>query len=250
MARIRSIKPEFWTSSQVMECSRDARLLFIGLWNFCDDHGRHPWSPKQIKALVLPADELSASDVESMMLELEANGLIVRYSANGRDFFAVTGWHHQKIDKRQSAKYPGPECEESASVRRIVAECAANSRGTVSTERKGEEGKGEEDTEDNNRSGLDTAAAVSGDARYAFGGKTIKLTTKDLKAWQAAYPHITVTAELYALDEWAGQQAKWYPAVSAALAKREREAVIAIEQAKATGMAKGTGPPAYRETRI
>lgn len=41
MARIRTIKPEFWTAEQVMELSRDARLLFIGMWNFCDDAGVH-----------------------------------------------------------------------------------------------------------------------------------------------------------------------------------------------------------------
>lgn len=34
MARIRTIKPEFWTSEQVMGCAPLARLLFIGLWNF------------------------------------------------------------------------------------------------------------------------------------------------------------------------------------------------------------------------
>ena len=42
MARIRTIKPEFWTSEQVVDCSPTARLLFIGLWNFCDDGGVHP----------------------------------------------------------------------------------------------------------------------------------------------------------------------------------------------------------------
>jgi hypothetical protein len=46
MARIRTIRPEFWTSEQVTECSMPARLLFIGLWNFCDDGGRMPYSPK------------------------------------------------------------------------------------------------------------------------------------------------------------------------------------------------------------
>lgn len=59
MARIRTIKPEFWTSEQVMNCSRDARLLFIGLWNFCDDYGRHPANSKQLKALIFPDDNLS-----------------------------------------------------------------------------------------------------------------------------------------------------------------------------------------------
>lgn len=37
MSSYRAVKLEFWTSDQVMSCSREARLLFIGLWNFCDD---------------------------------------------------------------------------------------------------------------------------------------------------------------------------------------------------------------------
>ena len=42
MARIRTIKPEFWASEQVMDCKPVTRLLFIGLWNFVDDFGRAP----------------------------------------------------------------------------------------------------------------------------------------------------------------------------------------------------------------
>ena len=30
-----------WTSEQIVECSPIARLLFIGMWNFCDDGGNH-----------------------------------------------------------------------------------------------------------------------------------------------------------------------------------------------------------------
>ena len=36
MARNRMIKPEFWSSETLMSISRDARLTFIGIWNFCD----------------------------------------------------------------------------------------------------------------------------------------------------------------------------------------------------------------------
>jgi len=39
MARIRTIKPEFWTDGDMFKLSRDARLFYIGLWNFCDDNG-------------------------------------------------------------------------------------------------------------------------------------------------------------------------------------------------------------------
>jgi hypothetical protein len=113
MARIRSIKPDFWTSEQIMECSPNARLMFIGLWNFCDDHGRHPLAPKQIKALLFPSDDITADDVSRMFGELSANDLLTTYSVDGKEYFQVTGWHHQKIDKPQKPKYPAPLQEHS-----------------------------------------------------------------------------------------------------------------------------------------
>lgn len=105
MARIRTIKPEFWTSEQVMECSVMARLLFIGLWNFCDDAGNHPASARTIKAEIFPADDISTDDVSRLLYELSSNGLIVLYAAQGKDYWHVTGWNHQKIDK-PTFKYP------------------------------------------------------------------------------------------------------------------------------------------------
>lgn len=108
MARIRTIKPEFWTSEQVMECSPTARLLFIGLWNFCDDVGRMAMSPKRIKAQIMPSDDVTSSDVLGMLQELSTNGLIRFYAVDGKDYLAVTGWQHQRIDKPQKPLTPDP----------------------------------------------------------------------------------------------------------------------------------------------
>ncbi|MEE3636512.1 DnaT-like ssDNA-binding domain-containing protein [Pseudomonas sp. AL 58] len=105
MARIRTIKPEFWTSEQVMECSALARLLFIGVWNFCDDAGNHPLSPKTLKALVFPGDDITASQVESLLAELLSNDLISIYEHSSKQYLHVNGWHHQKID-RPTIKHP------------------------------------------------------------------------------------------------------------------------------------------------
>lgn len=134
MARIRTIKPEFWASEQIMECSRNARLLFIGLWNFCDDHGRAPWKPRQIKAQVFPGDDdVSVDDVTGWLQELSTNDLIMRYAVDGVDYFVVTGWHHQRIDKPQKPKCPAPPQDHSA-----------NDPGPFPPDRKGKEGKGRE----------------------------------------------------------------------------------------------------------
>lgn len=133
MARIRTIKPEFWTSAQLLECSTNARLLFIGLWNFSDDSGRHPDNAKQVKAEIFPADDFSLKEIQGMLDELSKNDLIRRYTVDSKGFFTITGWHHQRIDKPQPAKYPGPDQADSES-----------DLGTFPPDRKGEEGKGED----------------------------------------------------------------------------------------------------------
>ena len=120
MSRIRSIKPEFWTSEQILECSPIARLMFIGMWNFADDCGRMPCSPKSIKAQVFPADDLSLDTVRALINELSANGLILIYSVEGKEYLEITGWSHQRIDKPQPAKYPAPFAEDSGNAPRML----------------------------------------------------------------------------------------------------------------------------------
>ena len=93
-----------------------ARLMFIGLWNFADDAGRHPLSAKQVKAEIFPADDLTGENILGMLDELSRNDLIVRYAVDGKEYLQITGWHHQRIDKPQKAKHPGPEDERSANV--------------------------------------------------------------------------------------------------------------------------------------
>lgn len=138
MPRIRSTKPEFWSSGQVMECSRNARLLFLGLWNFCDDKGRHTWKPKQCRAEVFPGDDdLSDNDVLNMLTELVDNGLIARYEVDGQEYFYVTGWSHQRIDKPQKAKYPPP-----------FQECYENDMGTFPPDTIGKDRIGKDSVED------------------------------------------------------------------------------------------------------
>jgi hypothetical protein len=123
MSRIRTIKPDFWSSEQVMACSRSSRLLFIGLWNFCDDAGRHVDSAKTIKAQLFPGDDdIDSSSVRGMIDELSSNGLLQKYEVDGRAYLQVTGWDHQRIDKPRPSKLPGPKFDDhSTNVRRPFA---------------------------------------------------------------------------------------------------------------------------------
>lgn len=113
MARIRTIKPEFWTSEQVANCSRDARLLFVGMWNFCDDAGIHPKSYKRLKLEILPGDNCSDDDIKRWVTELIQVGLIVEYSVDETHYWMITGWHHQRIEK-PNYRYPKPKTKETS----------------------------------------------------------------------------------------------------------------------------------------
>jgi hypothetical protein len=106
MARIRSIKPEFWTDEKVVAISPLARLVFIGLWNFVDDYGRAPYSPARLKMQILPADP---ADILEILGEIRRASLITVYQVDGKEFLEVSGFvKHQKVDKRAASKHPAP----------------------------------------------------------------------------------------------------------------------------------------------
>src|SRR5450830_542449 len=141
MARIRTTKPEFWTSEQVVECTPIARLLFIGMWNFCDDHGLHPASVKRLKMEVFPSDTLDDAAIQNMVDELESAKLLHSYSVNGDHYWQVTGWaKHQKIEK-PTYRHPLPqddqEQQNSPTPRRVVADKSPPTRPRNGMESKG-----------------------------------------------------------------------------------------------------------------
>lgn len=131
MARIRTTKPEFWTSAQVMECSPICRLLFLGMWNFADDAGRMAYSPKTSKAQVFPSDDISIETITGMIDELSTNDLVQLYEVDGKRFIQITGWHHQRIDKPKPSKIPEPSTND---LRRVAPDL-------IVSEGNGREGK-------------------------------------------------------------------------------------------------------------
>ncbi|HED2345306.1 TPA: hypothetical protein R4Y01_005535 [Serratia marcescens] len=106
MARIRTVKPEFWTDEKVVECSIPARLLFIGLFNFANDKGCLERSPRRIKMQVFPADSM---DCEPLLQELITHGLLTEYSVNDVQYLHISGFlKHQKINRPSQTNIPVP----------------------------------------------------------------------------------------------------------------------------------------------
>ncbi|MFG1776635.1 hypothetical protein ACGFIG_09420 [Micromonospora sp. NPDC049048] len=109
MARIRTIKPEFFTSLTVASLPVEARLTFIGLWTHVDDEGRCVDDARLIKAAVWPLDDRLSTDVELDLKRLSESSLIVRYNVGERSYLAVRGWsEHQRINRPTRSKLPAP----------------------------------------------------------------------------------------------------------------------------------------------
>lgn len=94
MARIRTVKPEFWTDKKISELSHSAALFFIGTWNFCDDEGKFILDPKQM-SLRMPI--FRSKDIVGWLSDLSRIGLI-RVS-EGSEWGLVTNWNHQRINR-------------------------------------------------------------------------------------------------------------------------------------------------------
>lgn len=105
--RIRSIKPEFWESESLGRVSREARLLFIGLFSCCDDLGRARASSRLLASRLYPYDDDAFKKLPGWIAELEKQGCIRLYQVEGEAYLDIPKWrNHQKIDKPSSSKLP------------------------------------------------------------------------------------------------------------------------------------------------
>ena len=115
MARGRDIKPGFFLSEELAEVSRDARLLFIGLWTLADREGRLEYRPMRIRAQLFPYDlDITPDKVGHLVDELElANGKFIRrYIVNGEVYMEIKNFtKHQHVHPKEKASEipPNPE---------------------------------------------------------------------------------------------------------------------------------------------
>lgn len=104
MARIRTIKPEFFTSEDIVALSPFARLLYIALWCEADREGRLFWKPKTFKIRYFPADDLK---IDALCEELLASGIVELYD-NGLAHIPMF-LKHQHVNPRESkSELPEP----------------------------------------------------------------------------------------------------------------------------------------------
>lgn len=148
MARIRTIKPEFFKHSGLFDLEQETalpiRLAFAGLWTCSDRDGRFKWRPRELKIDILPYDEC---DFSRVLDALETRGYIVKYASGTEHFGYVPTWtEHQFINNKEpKSGLPNPPENQAVDVnvtREPRVEDVSDTRGVK--EGKGKEGKGKE----------------------------------------------------------------------------------------------------------
>jgi hypothetical protein len=116
MARIRTVKPSFFSSYSMSKMPIEARYLFAGLFTEADDEGRMIDSAKRIAGAIFPHDErVSAAKVEKWLGLLatvkgeDGSPCIVRYETEGGRYLSIVKWSdHQRISHPAPSILPSP----------------------------------------------------------------------------------------------------------------------------------------------
>ena len=142
--RIRTIKPDFWRSSDIAALSIEDRLLFIGLWSYVDDNGVGRDEPQLIQCDLFPLDPLTEGSlrVHAGLKRLTEQGLITRYEGpDGHRYLQVDSWaQHQRINRPSKPRYPRYDAENCA-----LTEPSVSPHDTLTDDSPPEQGTGNRD---------------------------------------------------------------------------------------------------------
>jgi hypothetical protein len=111
MARIRTVKPEFFRHhdlySAEIETKFPLRIAFAGLWTACDREGRFRWDPDCLKLDCLPYDKVDFARVLDALL---TRGFIEKYASEGKEYGWIPSFSkHQVINNRERpSELPNP----------------------------------------------------------------------------------------------------------------------------------------------
>jgi len=142
MARIRTIKPEFWKHEDLSELKSDTHMLAASLLNYADDEGYFNANEKLITAECCPLRDLSVTIHGSITSLCEIGYIRIGHSKDGKRYGHIINFlEHQVINRPKASKIKDLD---------VVWDSSVNSHGLISDEShpegKGMEGKGTGET--------------------------------------------------------------------------------------------------------
>lgn len=189
MARIRSIKPEFWTDEDIAMLDDKTKLLAIGLLNHSDDEGYFKAHEALVKAAVFPFSDQSLS-VHGLLKQLEKSRYLTLFTGtDGKQYGHILNFtQHQKVNRPNPSKIKGfkPITDNSVSDHGQIT--GGKEQGTGSRE----QGTGNEKQE--------TTTPDGGLDDYAFHGEQFNVNQKDFQRHKELFPNLDLISEYPQLD--------------------------------------------------
>ena len=145
MARIRTIKPKFWDDAKIGKISRDARLLYVGMWTFCDDAGTIIADPIWLKSKIFPYDQIQLQQFNKFCKELLINGFISLFSYKEEEFYYLPNFSRHQVINRPNFEELNVPKEFIYNELQKNTEQSVNNHGTISA------GIGEDKEKDNKK---------------------------------------------------------------------------------------------------
>lgn len=134
MARIRTIKPEFFTSADICSLPPLARLLYVALWCEADREGRLVWNPATFKIRYLPGDNCKIDQLCAALVDAR---LVLLYEMDGEQLAVIPSFPiHQQVNNRESPSRLSAPPED------LTRQARVRHASLTPHEGKGKEGKG------------------------------------------------------------------------------------------------------------
>lgn len=114
MARIRTVKPEFFANEELQDLEAAnpgayCMLVYAGLWGHCSKDGVFEFRPRTLKLSILPFLDYSMADTLAL---LEQAGFVRRFCVDGKEYGYIASFEkHQRISGKEaqfSPKMPQP----------------------------------------------------------------------------------------------------------------------------------------------
>jgi len=200
LARIRTVKPEFWTDSKTGSLSDRATKLFIGMLCFSDDYGVLEDDMAALKAKIFPYYPGTPVKVIGKSLdELMETGLVIRFEWGGKAYLWIRNFEkHQRVDRPGKPMIDGFDSAKlleslNSTNPRECSPCNGVVREGKGKEGNGEEGKGKEYRAEQPSPDKPAKASASNLTDQEF--------LEHLKT-SPAYEGIDIDQELARMDAW------------------------------------------------
>ena len=97
------------TDPRFARLSLKAKVLYLLLWVNADDQGRLSANPEKTKLAVCPSvPEISADEIPELILEMDHQGMVLQYTANGPAVQIIDWWQVQRPQWAWPSEYEPP----------------------------------------------------------------------------------------------------------------------------------------------